>query len=108
MQADGRSLEGKVAFITGASRGIGAAAAKKLAHLGAKVIVNYHQNKEAAAKVLAEIQEAGGSGIIFQADVIACLEKAVQNGFGHREWFENDSDLDPLRGDERFQALMKR
>jgi hypothetical protein len=41
-------------------------------------------------------------------DAIACLEKAVQNGFGHREWFENDSDLDPLRRDERFQALMKR
>ena len=41
-------------------------------------------------------------------DAIACLEKAVQNGFGHREWFENDSDLDPLRSDERFQALMKR
>jgi serine/threonine protein kinase/Flp pilus assembly protein TadD len=41
-------------------------------------------------------------------DAIACLEKAVQNGFGHREWFENDSDLDPLRDDERFQALMKR
>ncbi|HKC46595.1 MAG TPA: protein kinase [Gemmatimonadales bacterium] len=41
-------------------------------------------------------------------DAIACLEKAVQNGFGHREWFENDSDLDPLRGDERFQVLMKR
>jgi serine/threonine protein kinase/tetratricopeptide (TPR) repeat protein len=41
-------------------------------------------------------------------DAIACLEKAVQNGFGHREWFENDSDLDPLRDDSRFQALMKR
>ena len=41
-------------------------------------------------------------------EAIACLEKAVQNGFGHREWFENDSDLDPLRNDERFQALMKR
>ncbi len=41
-------------------------------------------------------------------EAIACLEKAVQNGFGHREWFENDSDLDPLRSDERFQALMKR
>jgi len=41
-------------------------------------------------------------------DAIGCLEKSVWNGFGHREWFENDSDLDPLRGDERFQALMKR
>jgi serine/threonine protein kinase/tetratricopeptide (TPR) repeat protein len=41
-------------------------------------------------------------------DAIACLEKAVQNGFGHREWLENDSDLDPLRADPRFEALRKR
>jgi len=41
-------------------------------------------------------------------DALGCLEKSVWNGFGHREWFENDSDLDPLRSDERFQALMKR
>jgi serine/threonine protein kinase/Flp pilus assembly protein TadD len=40
-------------------------------------------------------------------DAIACLEKAVQNGFGHREWLENDSDLDPLRGEQRFQAILK-
>ncbi len=41
-------------------------------------------------------------------DAINCLEKAIQNGFGHREWLENDSDLDPLRGDPRFQALRAR
>jgi tetratricopeptide (TPR) repeat protein len=41
-------------------------------------------------------------------DAISCLEKAIQNGFGHREWLENDSDLDSLRGDRKFQALLKR
>jgi serine/threonine protein kinase/tetratricopeptide (TPR) repeat protein len=41
-------------------------------------------------------------------DAIACLEKAVQNGFGHREWLENDSDLNALRADPRFQALRAR
>jgi serine/threonine protein kinase/Flp pilus assembly protein TadD len=41
-------------------------------------------------------------------DAIGCLEKAVQNGFGHREWIEHDSDLDNLRGDQRFHALLKR
>ncbi len=39
---------------------------------------------------------------------IKCLEKAIQNGFGHREWIENDSDLDLLRSDPRFEALKKR
>ena len=41
-------------------------------------------------------------------DAIACLEKAVQNGFGHREWLENDSDLNPVRADPRFQTLLGR
>jgi serine/threonine protein kinase/Flp pilus assembly protein TadD len=44
-----------------------------------------------------------------QADeAIGCLEKAVQNGFGHRAWLENDSDFDSLRGDPRFQGLVER
>jgi TolB-like protein/Flp pilus assembly protein TadD len=41
-------------------------------------------------------------------DAIGCLEKAIQNGFGHREWLENDSDLDALRGDPRFEALRRK
>ena len=36
------------------------------------------------------------------------LNKAVQNGFGQREWLENDSALDPIRGDPRFDALMRK
>ncbi len=39
-------------------------------------------------------------------DAIACLEKAVEHGFGHREWLENDSDIDSVRGDPRFKALL--
>jgi serine/threonine protein kinase/tetratricopeptide (TPR) repeat protein len=41
-------------------------------------------------------------------EAIECLESAIQNGFGHREWIENDSDLNILRDDPRFQALLKR
>jgi len=59
----------KVALITGASRGIGAAAAKRLAQSGASVIINYHLNKHAAEKSLRDVENAGGQGMIFQADV---------------------------------------
>jgi serine/threonine protein kinase/tetratricopeptide (TPR) repeat protein len=41
-------------------------------------------------------------------DALACLDRAIQNGFGHREWLNNDSDLDPLRNDPRFQSLLQR
>lgn len=64
-----RPLAGKVALVTGASRGIGAAAALRLAQAGAAVVVNYHQNKEAAQKITEEILAGGGRGMIFQADV---------------------------------------
>lgn len=62
-------LRNRVALITGASRGIGAAAAKALAYHGAAVVINYLQNKDKAEEVLKEIKENGGKGIIFQADV---------------------------------------
>jgi 3-oxoacyl-[acyl-carrier protein] reductase len=58
-----------VALVTGASRGIGAAAAVRLAQGGAGVVVNYHQNKEAAEKILKEVRNAGARGMVFQADV---------------------------------------
>ncbi|MGX4585536.1 SDR family NAD(P)-dependent oxidoreductase [Paenibacillus chitinolyticus] len=61
-------MKGKVAIITGSSRGIGAAAAKLLAGRGAKVIVNYASNASAAENVVASIRENGGEAAALQAD----------------------------------------
>jgi len=64
-----KNLSNKVILVTGASRGIGAAIAGKLANAGAKVIVNYAGGKEAADGVVSEIVTAGGEAIAVQADV---------------------------------------
>ncbi len=63
------TLSGKIALVTGASRGIGAAAAIRLAQGGAAVVINYHQNQSAAEQVLEQVRAKGGRGITFQADV---------------------------------------
>lgn len=62
-------LKNKVAIVTGSSRGIGASCAKLLAENGAKVVVNYTQNRESGEQVLSEITAAGGIAILVQADV---------------------------------------
>jgi len=62
-------LEGKVAIITGASRGIGRKVAEQLADLGAKVTINYSSSPDKAEEVVKEIQDKGGKAIAIQADI---------------------------------------
>jgi 3-oxoacyl-[acyl-carrier protein] reductase len=78
-----KQLEGKIALVTGASRGIGAAIAKRLASEGASVAITYAKDATAAAEVVKAIESYGGKAVAIQADaadaeaVKSAVEKAV-------------------------------
>ena len=72
-----QTMEGKIAVVTGASRGIGKAIAVKLASKGATVVINYNGSRERAEEVKNEVESAGGKAVIIQcnvADFDACKE----------------------------------
>ncbi|MEY9969931.1 3-oxoacyl-[acyl-carrier protein] reductase [Lysinibacillus sp. RC46] len=93
-----RKLEGKVAVVTGASRGIGRSIALKLADEGAKVVVNYSGSQAKAEEVVAAIQENGGEAIAVQAsvskteEVSALMDVAVKT-FGSLDILVNNAGI---------------
>src|SRR2546427_8535264 len=98
MSTNGKKLTGKVAVVTGASKGIGAAIAKHLADEGAAVIVNYASSKEGAERVVREITGKGGKAIAVQADVakqadIKRLFAETRKAFGRLDILVNNAGI---------------
>jgi len=108
-------LAGRVAVVTGASKGIGASIAKHLAAEGAAVVVNYASSKEGAERVVKEIASKGGKAVAVQADVsrqqeIERLFSEAKKAFGKLDILVNNagvyefSPLDEVTG-EQFHRL---
>ncbi|HEU4959144.1 MAG TPA: 3-oxoacyl-ACP reductase family protein [Sphingomonas sp.] len=82
-------LEGKVALVTGGGRDIGRSVSERLAREGAKVVINYRNDETAAKETLAAIEAAGGTALLYRADVtqsaeVSALVEATCAAFGDR------------------------
>ncbi|HTR41857.1 MAG TPA: glucose 1-dehydrogenase [Pseudomonadales bacterium] len=98
MSTNTKKLSGKVAVVTGASKGIGASIAKHLAAEGASVVVNYASSKSGADQVVSEINKNGGKAVAVQADVakkadIDRLFAETKKSFGNVDILVNNAGV---------------
>ncbi len=116
MPAQSTELNGRIALVTGGSRGIGRAVALALAETGAHVAINYRQREDEAADVVAAIERAGGRAIAVRADVskqddVRALVKEVETRLGPIDILVNNAgtatilDIDALTEDEFDRTL---
>jgi 3-oxoacyl-[acyl-carrier protein] reductase len=96
------SLKGRVALVTGGSRGIGRATATVLAQAGCDVVVNYVQSEDSAREVVRAVEQTGQRGLAIQADVSAeneviRLMTAIEAAFGRVDIVVNNAGINPSK-----------